>query len=67
MKKSDKFYQQIKSRRLQTFKSSLSWFIENKLEESLKSNVDLNNIIEQVKNGKESPYDAVLKIIKKLF
>ncbi|MGC9068144.1 MAG: methylmalonyl Co-A mutase-associated GTPase MeaB [Thermoprotei archaeon] len=67
VKKSDKFYQQIKSRRLQTFKSSLSWFIENKLEESLKSNVDLNDIIEQVKNGKESPYDAVLKIVKKLF
>ncbi|MEM3833227.1 MAG: methylmalonyl Co-A mutase-associated GTPase MeaB [Thermoprotei archaeon] len=66
-KKSNRFYQQIKSRRLQTLKSSLSWFIENKLEDSLKSNADLNNIIEQVKSGQESPYNAVLKIVKKLF
>lgn len=67
VKKSNRFYDQIKNRRLQTFKSSLSWFIENKLEESLKNNIDLSEIIEKVKEGNESPYDAVLKIVKKLF
>jgi len=67
VKKNDKFNEQLKNRRLQSLKSSLNWFIENKLEESLKSKADLNDLIERVKEGTESPYDAVLKIVKKLF
>ncbi len=67
VKKSGKFDEQLKNRRVQSLKSFLNWFIENKLEESLKNNTDLSDLIKRVQEGTESPYNAVLKIVKKLF